>query len=249
MSRTQNGPPTVPCQHCPLAGFDHFRRFDAKELEFISSFKTGELKVDAGASILVEGAHSGHLYTVLSGWLFRHKNLPDGRRQVLNYALPGDLVGLQGSVLGEMQHSIETLTPATLCVFEKDRLPELFQRFPELAYDVTWLASREECILDEALLSVGRRSAEERSAYLLAFLHHRAKEVRLLNGKHTIPVTQQHVADTLGLSIVHTNKTLRKLANKGLIEWLDRGCRVTHFQGLCDIAGWEPGTSVDRPFI
>jgi CRP/FNR family transcriptional regulator, anaerobic regulatory protein len=106
---------TTNCEHCPLGKRAGFRSFEASELSFIKKFKVGELAVEPGASVLVEGAHSAHMYTLLSGWMFRHKLLEDGRRQVLNYALAGDLVGLQGSLLGEMQHSVEAITPSRLC--------------------------------------------------------------------------------------------------------------------------------------
>src|SRR5258708_28992586 len=106
----------VPCEKCPLRRFECLREFTAKELEFVSSFKSGELNVEAGTSILLQGTNSAHLYTVLSGWAFRYKTLPDGRRQILNYAMPSALIGLQRSVNAEMQHSVEALTDVILCV-------------------------------------------------------------------------------------------------------------------------------------
>ena len=242
-------PQKTPCTQCPLRGMPHFREFTPEELEFVSRFKTGELSVDAGATVLVEGSHSAHLYTVLSGWGFRYKLLPDGRRQILNYLVPGDLVGLQGSIMGEMQHSVEALTPLTLCVFERDKLNTLFSRHPGLAFDITWIAAQEERILDEHLLSVGRRSAEERAAYLLAFLHERGKATKLFSNRALLPITQSHVADTLGLSVVHTNKTLRKLAARNLIRWQDRGCVVLDAEGLAALADWEGLPETRRPFI
>jgi len=240
---------TTACRACPLVKFSHFRKFTPDEVAFVAQFKRGELSAERGATILLEGAHSAHLYTVLAGWGFRYKILDDGRRQILNYLLPGDLVGLQGSLLGEMQHSVEALTSMTLCVFERENLPELFRNHASLAYDVTWIAAQEERILDEHLLSVGRRSALERASYLLAFLHHRAKSVAELNGHDAIPITQQHIADTLGLSIVHTNKTLRKLAERKMIAWRDRGCAVLDVDGLADVAGWDAELPSLRPFI
>lgn len=248
-SRTTNSRRT-PCEACPLRDLKHFREFKPDELAFVSAFKTGELVVDPGATILVEGSHSAHLFTVLAGWGFRYKTLEDGRRQILNYVMPGDLIGLQGSLLGEMQHSIEALSPVTLCVFERDKIKSIFQNHAELAYDLTWIAAREERFLDENLLSVGRRSALERAAYLIAFLYQRAKALKLFNEERvSIPITQQHVADTLGLSIVHTNKTLRKLADRKLIRWADRGVDVLDDAGLLQIAGWEGYREKNRPFI
>lgn len=244
-----NGSSTIPCEKCPLRSIEYFRDFSPPELAFVSRFKTGELSVDSGAIILMEGANSAHLYTVLDGWAFRYKTLEDGRRQILNYVMPGDLIGLQGAVMHEMQHSIEALSPVTLCVFERGKLSALFQDHPTLAYDLTWIAASEERILDGHLLSVGRRTAIERAAYLLAFLYQRARAVHLLADGAPLPVTQQHVADTLGLSIVHTNKTLRKLADRGLIRWTDKGCLVLDDGGLSGVAGWDSGKSSPRPFI
>lgn len=240
----------VTCEQCPLRAMPQFREFNANELRFVSSFKTGEMVAETGATLLAEGNRSAHLFTLLSGWAFRYKTLADGRRQVLNYLLPGDLIGLQGSVTGNMEHSVEALTPLVLCVFQRDRLNELFGKHPGLSYDITWIAAREERILDDHLLSLGRRSALERAAYLIAHLHSRANSVGMVSAKNLlIPITQVHVADTLGLSVVHTNKTLKKLADRGLIQWHDRSCEVIDAEKLMDIAGWEGENDRKRPFV
>ena len=253
----------TPCSECPLASLPAFGRHDSRELAFVSQFKAGEFSLDARTTILEEGARSAHLYTVLSGWGFRYKELEDGRRQILNYVVPGDLIGLQGTLMKEMQHSVEALTTVTLCVFERDRLKELFEKHPDLAFDLTWIAAREERLLDEHLLSVGRRTALERAAYLLAFLALRATSTGLAscagegggngesfsNSKVSLPITQQHVADTLGLSLVHTNKTMRKLVDRDLIAWRDRICEVRDIEALAEIAGWTPVADAKRPYI
>lgn len=240
----------VSCTECPLRQRDGFRDFSEEELTVVTDFKRGELVLEKGAIVLQEGAHNPHLYTVLSGWGFRYKLLSDGRRQIVNFIVPGDIIGLQGTLMGEMQHSVEALSPMVLCVFERARLFGLFERCPELAYDLTWLASREECMLDENLLAVGRRSAIEKVAYLIVHLFKRFVDSGLSTPKAThLSITQQHIADTLGLSIVHTNKTLRKLAHRGLIRWGDGGCRVLDFEGLRDLAQWQDETPTPRPFI
>ena len=240
----------VSCEQCPLRTMAQFRAFAPEELKFVSSFKRGELVAESGAAILTEGAHSAQLFTLLSGWAFRFKTLEDGRRQILNYSLPGDLIGLQGSVIGAMDHSVEALSAVVLCVFQRDRLADLFKNHPGLGFDVTWLASREERMLDENLLSLGRRTALERAAYLLGFLYQRAMAVGISAQRSLlIPITQQHVADTLGLSIVHTNKTLRKLADKKLIRWHDRACEVLDAAGLMQEAGWSGIIEGKRPLI
>jgi CRP-like cAMP-binding protein len=239
-----------PCEKCPLKARHVFRQPTPEELEFVSNFKKGELSVDKGGTVLAEGTRNPHLYTVLSGWAFRYKLLSDGRRQIVNFAMPGDMIGLQGTLMGEMQHTVEALSPMLMCVFERDELMSLYRAHPDLAYDVTWIAAREESILDEHLLSVGRRNALERLSYLLAFIAERAGDVGLFDGSPMeIPITQQHVADTLGLSLVHTNKTVRKLAQKKLLRWREGGCEVLDLDGLKTLSGWEPVDNPRRPFI
>ena len=241
----------VPCEKCPLRQFECLREFNAKELEFVSNFKSGELNVQAGTSILLQSTNSAHLYTVLSGWAFRYKTLPDGRRQILNYAIPSDLIGLQGSVNDEMQHSVEALTDMMLCVFPREKLWDLYTNYPTLAFDITWIAAREEQILDEGLTSVGRRTAMERLAYLLLTMFQRAEEVGLTKGNSIqFPFTQQHVADTLGLSLVHTNKTLQRLNATKAMCWKERRFEVLDRKALAKLASYErPEPRARRPFI
>lgn len=241
----------VACEKCPLQNLGFFRAFEANQAAFMSSFKRGELKAKAGSTVLIEGAHSPHLYTVLQGTAFRYKILEDGRRQIMNFIFPGDLIGLQGSLMGEMQHSVETLSPVLLCVFERSRLDELYSQFPSLGFDITWMAAREEQILDENLLSIGRRDAIERAAHLICYLFARARAVGLTEGPLLrIPLTQHLMADTLGLSTVHTNRTLKRLTEKKLIRWRDRRvCEVLDEPRLMELAQWSGLPKEERPYI
>ncbi|MGH6685045.1 MAG: Crp/Fnr family transcriptional regulator [Pseudolabrys sp.] len=248
-----NGKPNsayTSCEQCPLRKRPCLREFTADELAFVKTFKVDELRVDAGAGFLREGTRSEYLYTVLSGWAFRYKMLDDGRRQILNYALPGDMVGLQGTLMHEMEHSVEALTPLTLCVFPRSKLFDLYSRFPSLAFDITWLAAREEQLIDEHLVSLGRRTALERTAYLLLHLYSSADESGLIkNGSIQLPFTQQHLADTLCMSLVHTNKTLRRLFATKAVRWKDRIFELVDRAALAGIAGDDMPKSRARPFI
>jgi CRP/FNR family transcriptional regulator len=241
---------TTPCEQCPLRKRPSLREFTADELAFVKTFKVDELRVEPGASFLRVGATSEHLYTVLSGWAFRYKMLDDGRRQILNYALAADMVGLQGALMREMEHSVEALTPLTLCVFPRAKLWDLYSKFPSLAFDITWLAAREEQLIDEQLVNLGRRTALERTAYLLMHLYVRADEAGLVrNGTIQFPFTQQHLADTLGMSLVHTNKTLKRLMMSNAIRWKDRVFEMIDRAALTKIAGDDITPRQGRPFI
>jgi CRP-like cAMP-binding protein len=238
------------CEDCPLRKNPTFRAFTSKEIGFVEKFKSGELAAEAGSSILSQGANAAHIFTVLKGWGYRYKTLEDGRVQILNFILPGDLIGLQGVVLEEMGHSVGALTDMLLCVFERKKLWTLYEKFPALAYDITWLASREEQLLDEHLVSLGRRTAIERIAFVLLLLNDRAIETgEAKEGSVTFPFTQQHLADTLGLSLVHTNKTLRKLTDQNLIRWKDSVFEIGDRDALATLANYEYPSRSPRPFI
>jgi CRP-like cAMP-binding protein len=240
----------VPCLHCPLREQKGLRDFTEQELTFVRALKTDEIHVPAGTTFLRQGARSEQLYTVLEGWAFRYKVLDDGRRQILNFALPADLVGLQGSLMREMEHSVEALTDVSLCVFPRDKVWALFSNVPSLAFDMTWLAARSEKLGDEHLLSVGQRTALERTAYVLLALFARADEVGLVSGNVVqFPFTQQHLADTLGMSLVHTNKTLKRLYAANTIRWKGRAFELLDRARLAELAGGDIVISRKRPFI
>ncbi len=240
----------TPCLQCPLRGRRSLRDFSDEELAFVRTLKSDEIHVPAGTSFLRQGTRSEQLYTVLSGWAFRYKMLDDGRRQILNFVLPADLVGLQGSLMEEMEHSVEALTDVSLCVFPRGKVWALYSNVPTLAFDITWLAARSEQLGDEHLLSVGQRTALERTAYVLLTLFRRAEEVGLTKGNIIqFPFTQQHLADTLGMSLVHTNKTLKRLYTAQAIRWKDRIFELVDRPALARIAGSDMTLRRQRPFI
>jgi len=238
------------CKECPLRRLPVFENQDIEQLEFIQTFKMGEMLVARGAPIYAEGTNSPYLFTMLEGWAFRYKSLPDGRRQIVSYALAGDFVGLQGSMQQSIEYGVEALTDARLCMFPKDKLYSLFAGHPELGYNLTWLGSREERFLDDNLLAVGRRTALERVAYFIAHIFLRAQELNLVKaGVLEMPITQQHLADTLGLSLVHLNKTLKKLRATGLISLDGRQVTVSNAAALAALGKLESKVREKRPLI
>jgi CRP-like cAMP-binding protein len=206
------------CSACPLRQLPLFIPHSGDELDLVQSLKRREVQLAAGDTLIHEGQTDAPLYTLLTGWAFRFKTLSDGRRQILSFLLAGDFVGVQQKMGDASAHGVQTLTDASLCVFQRDALWELHRRSPTMGFNITWLTAHEESLVDDTLLSVGRRSAEERIATLLILLFKRAAALQPDGGAHGVPfpLTQQHVADGLGLSLVHTNKTLRKLEKRGL---------------------------------
>ncbi len=209
------------CNDCRLRnGTDAFTLLSPQQLALVESLRQASVAVAAGAAVIGEHSPNGKLFTLYAGWAFRFKTLPDGRRQILNFVLPGDLVGLQQEFGDMAAHGVEALTDCTLCVFPGERLWDLFRGDPRLGYDVTWLAARAEGQVDDNLLTTGRRSARERVAVLLIQLYRRLERLGLADagGGVPFPLNQQHIADALGLSLVHTNRTLRQLKRLGLCD-------------------------------
>ena len=239
------------CQHCPLRSREIFRKVNSSQLSSIQRFKSGELQIDRGTQILLEGSNSPQLFTVLKGQALRYKTLENGKRQVLNFVMPGDFIGLQAALMGEMQHSVEAVTPMILCVFDRTEFFKFFAANTNIAYEVAWIAAVEEHFLGDALTSLGQRSAVERMAWALLRIFRRSRQLGLERSSNVVPLPykQQDLADALGLSLVHTNKTLAKLRDKQLASWSDGELHVFDEEAMSELAMLDPDVPVERPMI
>ncbi len=240
----------IDCENCPIRKRRIFRQFEKDDVTYVSKFKTGELSVEAGAAILIEDQKSPHLYTILEGWAYRHKQIVEGKRQILNFALPGDLIGLQLSVLNEMEHSVTGLTGMKLCVFERSEVWDMFKASPALGFSLAWQAAREEQMLDGHLLNVGQRTAQARVAYLVLHLYDRADAIGYAcNNALDAPFNQQHLADALGITNVHANRTLRKMIKNKLLTWQDKTIVIRDREALEEISHYERDEDGKRMII
>jgi len=241
---------TTACAACPIRSLKAFREFTPEELAFVERFKLGELTVKAGSHIFLEGHDSPHLFTVLNGWILRYKLLENGHRQVLNFALRGDFLGLQNVLFDKMLHSVQALSDVRLCVFSRERVWELFSGHAGLAFDMTWMASREESMIADHLVAVGQQPAVERIAYIFLHIFQRARRAGMLHGRKLhVPITQEHIADIMGLSVVHTNKSIRALRERKLIDWRRSTLTILDEQKLIDLTGFNPDDQRARPFL
>ncbi len=238
------------CNNCPLRTKPIFKSFTKQTLEFMSRFKVGEMTVEAGTPLLSEGSSTPQLYTALSGMGLRYKTLTTGERQVISFVMPGDLIGLQSAVMGEMQHSVEATTDMVLCVFNRSALWDLFRNEPQRAFDLTWAAAIEEHFLGETVAALGQRTGPERLAWALVRLYRHLKALGLGKGQTVpLPFRQQDLADALGLSLVHTNKTLGGFRQKGLAEWKNGMLTVLALRKLAELAVVDLEAEPIRPLI
>ena len=240
----------VSCYECRLRACGLFKPITSEVLALINDMKREHLAMRAGTEIIRAGEEDSDLYTLYSGWAFRFKVLPDGRRQILNFLLPGDLLGLQAAMLDAAPHGIEALTDIELCLLPRRQIWKLIGQMPALAFDVAWLVSHEESYVDENLLNAGRRTATERIAALIVILYKRANALAPVNdGTFIFPLSQQHIADALGLSLVHTNKMLARLRRLGMFTQVNGSLTLTNPRGLERIAQYFDEELAQRPLI
>ena len=243
--------PPVPCSKCPLQNCSGLRRLEEDEIVYLEQFKEQEIAIDAGEKLVSQGKVEKRLYTLLVGVLIRFREMEDGRRQIINIMFPGDLVGLQAAFDEASSHSVEALLPSRLCTFERTRFHELITEKPSLGFDLTWLAAKEEAALEEHLVALGRRSARERVTYLAVWLVERALEACMTDRGNRLPlaITQTQIADMLGLSLVHTNRTIKALQREGMVDWQQREIYVPDLVKASDYARFDRDVRRLRPFI
>lgn len=196
--------------------------------------------VPARQDILSEGERPDHVHVILEGWAARYKTLRDGSRQIVAFLIPGDFCDLHVAILGHMDHGILALTPCRVAFIPSAELDALTSHHNGLTKALWWATLVDEGVLREWILNVGRRDAIERIAHLLCEIHARMKMVGLVeDGRLALPLTQEELADTTGLTSVHVNRTLQRLRNANLIEIGKGMLTVLNVDALREVAGFN----------
>jgi len=184
-----------------------------------------------------EGESPGHIGLLVSGFACRCRVLPDGRRQIVSYLIPGDLCDVRHLLLPMATHTVSTLTAANVAQFNRETLLGLIERHPRIGQALCSLALVEELIAREWLVNVGQRTAIERLAHLLCEIFTRMSAVGLSDrGRCELPLTQVELADSLALSTVHVNRTLQELRRQGLVSFSGGMLEIHDFEALRSIA-------------
>src|SRR3712207_872857 len=167
--------------------------------------------------------------------------LEDGRRQIVAILVTGDMCDLRMFILKEMDHSIGTLSPVRVAEISEDKLLEITDNSARLTRALWWNSLVEEAIAREWTVNVGRRDAAERMAHLLCEVFIRLRAVGLTNGSSCeLPITQSELGDALGLSHVHTNRTMQDLRGQGLITMKGKNLVIHDLRALQDLALFNP---------
>jgi CRP-like cAMP-binding protein len=179
---------------------------------------------------------------MLGGWAARYKIMRDGSRQITAYLMPGDFCDLHVAILKHMDHGILALSHAKVAYISHEELSALTRDRPELTRALWWATLVDEGVLRAWIVNMGRRDAFAGIAHLMCELHVRMRNVGLVeDGSFHMPVTQEELADTLGITPVHVNRVLQRLKSDGLIELGGRTLKILDVEALRNACGFDPG--------
>jgi CRP-like cAMP-binding protein len=202
----------------------------------------GDVRVLApGEDIITQGDRTGGVRLLLEGFACRYKVLEDGRRQIVAYFVPGDLCDLRIFILKRMDHSIGAVAASRVATLTPDNVLKLTNRFPNLTRALWWSTLVDEAITREWLVNVGQRNARERMGHLFCEILLRFRAVGLSQGNScALPLTQVELAETLGLSSVHVNRTLQDLRRQGLITLEGGTLTIENLDKLTQVSFFNP---------
>ncbi len=212
----------------------------ASHLHLLGSRTQHARSAEANEILINEGSMPSRVLLIDNGWAIRYKTLADGRRQILDFLLPGDMVGMFAILFDQTEYGVQALTPLTVRSIDAKHVIAELNRSQQFAITLNWLAGSVEQRMDEHLMRVGRRSAEERMAHLFVELHRRLKRSGLQDtAARRLPITQKTIADHLGMSHVHANRTFRSLVRQGTVSLSDGEILLLDPCELVRLAGFE----------
>ncbi len=239
------------CIHCPIRRMALFKQVPKEKLEWTQNFRKGQFTLKARDHLYLEGVAHDYVYTLFDGLVKLYKTLKRGKMQAMRFASPGDFLGFQGDLSATMHHGAQAITDCVVCVFPREQVTRMLCEYPEIATELIVKNARVMAFCQEHLLSTGARSARESIAFTLAELNHRLKLLRQFRsdspalGGDELLITQEDLADAVGITPIHANRTLKQMREEKLICCSKGKIQVLDEQTLVQIAHFHPDLSID----
>jgi CRP-like cAMP-binding protein len=218
-----------------------FVALSSKELAVLEHLHQRRRTFVAGRDLVHQGQLDQAAYILAAGWVCSYKLQPDGSRQIVDFQIPGDFLGLRSVLLRTSDHSFEPIVDIEAVEVLRSDLLDAFEQTPRLATAILWAVSRDEAMVVEHLVGLGQRDAHVRLAHFLLELG--AKLVLVGMGSragYACPLSQYHLGDALGLSSVHVNRSLRKLREDGLVTFRNGRVTFDDYDRLVALAEFDP---------
>ena len=231
----------MPAVESPLARkLGAFVALSEVELAALEVFHQRRRSFELGVDLVRQGQMGQLAYILADGWVCSYKLLPNGKRQIVDFQVPGDFLGLRSVLFRTSDHNAEAMTTVEVSEVSSNDLIDAFATTPRLATAVLWAASRDEAMVVEHLVGIGRRNALERTAHLLLELGARLKLVGLgTKAGYACPLSQYMLADALGLTAVHINRIMRQLREEGLLTFRSGQVIFDDFERLVELADFD----------
>lgn len=211
----------------------------AEDVEALEAITSAPRSLRAGVDLVSEDLRTDNIHLLTEGWACRYKSTRSGYRQITGLIIAGDVCNLDSLMLPQVNFGVRTLTAATAIGMPRDRVQALAAERPGVARVFTWLAIAENVVLSELALSLGRQSARERVAHFLCEIAARLGGRGASTSDFELPFTQEQIADVLGLTAVHVNRTLKQLREEGLIVVTNRRIHVPDMAELSRVGEFD----------
>ncbi len=225
-----------------IVKLEHGARLTDGDRRALEDASRNRRRVAAREDLIVEGEAPDDVHLIIEGLACRYKMTSGGGRQIMAYLVPGDFCDLHVAILGEMDHAIATLSDSVVVHIPRATIEDLVSQL-RINRALWWATLVDEAILREWLVNMGQRSADQRLAHLFCELLVRLRTVGLAEEDgYDWPVTQEELADTIGVSTVHVNRILQTLREQGLIELSHRRVRIPDADRLMAFADFTPNS-------
>jgi CRP-like cAMP-binding protein len=220
-----------------VAKLSRFVPLSDSDVDVLEALCSNEERVNAGVNLVDEGGTPRRGFVITRGLACRYRLMADGRRQILTLLIPGDFYDLHGFLLSVADHSVVTMAPTWLATIERDTVFEIVRHHPRIGAALRCSEMQEAAILRERIVTLGRRNARARIAYLFCEFLWRHRAIGL-SEDHSLrlPLTQADIADTLGLTVVHVNRVLQNLRREGLVTLAHHRLTLHHVDRLQSLA-------------
>jgi CRP-like cAMP-binding protein len=228
-------------EHPFVARLSRLMKLSAADLRSLELITESERLIKRRKDLVVVGNEYRNLCFVKDGYAIRYKLLRNGKRQILNVILPGDVIGFPVSFFDRSIYSVVAVSDLTYNVCPLDSYARLCYELPQFGLALSWLAAHEAAIYAEHILDLGRRTPLERLAHFLLELHARLLAVgRAEKTSFDLPFSQEVMADVLGLSVPHLNRVMQQLRAEKLITSRARMVELTGMESLHTLAHYQP---------
>lgn len=243
------------CAQCPVRKLALFKGVALENLEWTQSYREQQYVLKPKRRLVEEGIPNRYAFTLFSGWVALYQTSATGDRQIHRFALPGDFIGFHPRQDIPIHYSAQSLTEVTVCAFPVSKLEQILKERAELSARMMEMNAQSMRLCQQHMLGIGRKSAKERLSYLFLELFYRVKSLQgLLPGTEensiAFPLSQEDLADAMGLTSVHVSRTLRELTDAGLLTVKHRRLTIHNEPALTELAQFDKRlVLVDHPLL